>query len=178
MARTEREITQKKIIDSHLCAIALGSNLGDRYQILENAISKLNEHSEIQVKAVSQWYCSKAVTADPRITQPDYLNGCLVLATSLSPNLLLQELLKIESDLGRIRRDRWDARTLDLDLLLYAQKIINSAELVLPHPRMMDRAFVLIPLAEIAPDWIHPEAQSSISELAKRLVNLDLNIFE
>jgi 2-amino-4-hydroxy-6-hydroxymethyldihydropteridine diphosphokinase len=169
MARKARKLIKKNLTDAHLCAIALGSNLGDRLSNLENALARLDEQREIQVIEVSQWHCTKAVTADPKAIQPDYLNGCAILATSLSPEQLLQVLLEIETELGRVRRDRWDARTLDLDLLLYEQKIINLVELVIPHPRMMDRAFVLIPLAEIAADWIHPITQSSILQLAQHL---------
>jgi 2-amino-4-hydroxy-6-hydroxymethyldihydropteridine diphosphokinase len=169
MARTARKLIQKNLIEAHLCAIALGSNLGDRLSNLENALTRLDEQREIQVIEVSQWHCTKAVTANPKAIQPNYLNGCAILATSLSPEQLLQVLLEIETELGRVRRDRWDARTLDLDLLLYEQRIIDSVELIIPHPRMVDRAFVLIPLAEIAADWIHPVARSSILQLSRHL---------
>jgi 2-amino-4-hydroxy-6-hydroxymethyldihydropteridine diphosphokinase len=170
MARKEREIA-----NSHLCAIALGSNLGDRLQILETALTKLNDHLQIEVIEVSQWYCSKAVTANISSIQPDYLNGCAILETTLNPEELLEVLLKIEMELGRIRRDRWDARTLDLDLLLYEQKIIATFDLEIPHPRMTERTFVLIPLAEIANDWIHPLTKCSISQLVERLPKLETN---
>lgn len=151
------------------CAIALGSNLGQRSLILANALELLANHPAIEVVAVSRWYCSPAVTPSPEILQPDYLNGAAILQTCLSPLALLDQLLSIEAGLGRVRRDRWDARTLDLDLLLYGELVIQGAELTLPHPRMLNRAFVLVPLAEIAPDWIHPQAHQRIWQLAQAL---------
>ncbi|MDX1976937.1 MAG: 2-amino-4-hydroxy-6-hydroxymethyldihydropteridine diphosphokinase [Pseudanabaenaceae cyanobacterium bins.68] len=151
------------------CAIALGSNLGARSLILANALELLANHPAIEVVAVSRWYCSPAVTPSPEISQPDYLNGAAVLQTSLTPLALLDQLLQIETHLGRVRRDRWDARTLDLDLLLYGQIVLQAPELTLPHPRMCDRAFVLVPLAEIAADWVHPQAQQTIIELSEAL---------
>jgi 2-amino-4-hydroxy-6-hydroxymethyldihydropteridine diphosphokinase len=159
------------------CAIALGSNLGDRSQILDQALDKLDHHAQIKVVKVSHWYCSKAITIDPSISQPDYLNGCAILATSLNPFDLLAVMLKIESQLGRVRRNRWDARTLDLDLLLYDQQVISNLDLIIPHPRMIDRAFVMIPLAEIAPNWMHPIANCSILELANQLTDSKLEVF-
>jgi 2-amino-4-hydroxy-6-hydroxymethyldihydropteridine diphosphokinase len=105
--------------------------------------------------------------------QPDYINGCAILKTSLQPIQLLQVLFHTEQMFGRERRERWGARTLDLDLLLYGDRQIDSPELVIPHPRMSDRAFVLLPLAEIAADWIHPIAGIAISKLAKNPLDLD-----
>jgi 2-amino-4-hydroxy-6-hydroxymethyldihydropteridine diphosphokinase len=146
-----------------LSAIALGSNLGHSLQILESAVATLDKMPEISVQARSHWYQTKAVGPP----QPDYLNGCLVLDTTLSPQALLQVLLEVEKQAGRIRRERWGPRTLDLDLLLYEDWILHTPDLDIPHPRMGDRAFVLVPLAEIAPDWIEPISGKAIADLVQ-----------
>lgn len=150
----------------NLCAIALGSNLGHSRQTLQAAIQTLSQHPLIHILKVSNWYQTKAVTCTP---QPDYINGCATLKTTLNPHALLALLLQVEQQYGRVRRGKWDARTLDLDLLLYGELIIETEQLTIPHPRMGDRSFVLIPLAEIAPDWLHPPTGDRIQTLANRL---------
>lgn len=164
---------------TELCAIALGSNLsseiGDSQKIVQAAIAQLANHPEIEVVKVSRWYRTKAITLPNSAPQPDYINGCAVLKTALNPFQLLQALFFTEQFFGRERRERWGARTLDLDLLLYGDRQIDTPELVLPHPRMSDRAFVLLPLAEIAADWIHPVQGSAISELSQNPPDLDLS---
>ena len=146
-------------------AIALGSNLGDSRSILVSAIDWLQMHPQIEVLAVSSWYRTKPIGPP----QPDYLNGCVTIRTSLTPLELLRVLQAIEAKFGRVRQERWGARTLDFDLLLYETQIIDALTLQLPHPRMVERAFVLVPLAEIAPDWIEPRSGQSIAVLANKL---------
>lgn len=164
---------------TELCAIALGSNLsseiGDSEKIVNTAIAQLATLSEIEVVRVSRWYRTKAITLPNSAPQPDYINGCAVLKTSFNPLQLLQTLFNTEQMFGRERRERWGARTLDLDLLLYGDRLIDTPKLVLPHPRMGDRAFVLLPLAEIAADWIHPITGLAIGELAKNPPDLGLS---
>ncbi|MFB6276974.1 MAG: 2-amino-4-hydroxy-6-hydroxymethyldihydropteridine diphosphokinase [Halothece sp.] len=143
------------------CAIALGSNLGESQQNLEQAISQLNQSPEITVNDVSSWY--ETVPVGP--AQPNYLNGCALLTTSLPPHPLLDTLLSIETQFGRVRQERWGARTLDLDLLLYEDIVLDTPRLQLPHPRMRERAFVLVPLEEIAPNWVDPITGSAIAQL-------------
>lgn len=163
---------------TELCAIALGSNLGseigDSEKIVRSAIVQLSSFSEIEIIRVSRWYRTKAITLPNSSPQPDYINGCAILKTSFQPFQLLQVLFRTEQKFGRERRERWGARTLDLDLLLYGDRQIDSPELVIPHPCMCDRAFVLLPLAEIAADWIHPIHEVAIASLAQKHTVLDL----
>jgi 2-amino-4-hydroxy-6-hydroxymethyldihydropteridine diphosphokinase len=161
---------------TELCAIALGSNLsshiGDSQQIVQAAIAHLVTFPNIELLRNSCWYRTKAVTLPDSAPQPDYINGCAILKTNLEPLQVLQILLETELKFGRERREPWGARTLDLDLLLYGDRQMNTPELLLPHPRMGDRAFVLYPLAEIAADWVHPILNQTISDLAKNLPDL------
>lgn len=142
-------------------AIALGSNLGDSLTILESALQILHQTPGISVQARSPWYRTPAVGPP----QPDYLNGAALLQVSLTPAELMTVLLQTEAKFGRERRERWGPRTLDLDLLLFADRILNTPDLQIPHPRMRDRAFVLAPSAEIAPDWIEPVSGKPIAAL-------------
>lgn len=145
------------------CAIALGSNLGNSIATLKAALETLDNTPGITLKSRSNWY----LTAPVGPPQPDYINACAVLNVQLTPQQLLEILLTIETQLGRIRREKWGPRTLDLDLLLFDRLILETPRLTLPHPRMLERAFVLVPLAEIAPDWVHPVAQRAIAQLAQ-----------
>jgi 2-amino-4-hydroxy-6-hydroxymethyldihydropteridine diphosphokinase len=154
------------------CAIGLGSNLGDSRSILIGAIDRLRSHSQVEVVAISSWY--KTAPIGP--PQPDYLNGCVTLQTSLAPLDLLNFLHSIELEFGRVRQEIWGARTLDLDLLLYDDLIIDLPTLQVPHPRMLERAFVLVPLSEIVPDEIEPRSGQSIAILCKQLEHLGVNL--
>ena len=142
------------------CAIALGSNLGDSLNILETTITLLSQHPSMDLISHSPWYQTTPVGPP----QPNYLNGCAILETSLNPEDLLQTLLGIEQKFGRIRREKWGPRTLDLDLLLYGDLILKSPSLTIPHPLMLERAFVLVPLADIAATWVHPISKKMIQE--------------
>ncbi len=144
------------------CAIALGANLGNPQTTIESALQTLDRMPHITVECYSSWYLTKAIGPP----QPDYINGCAILQTSLPPNELMHTLLETENQFGRVRRERWGARTLDLDLLLFEDVILNSPDLIIPHPRMAERAFVLIPLAEIAPDWPEPVSGNTIQAIA------------
>ncbi|MCC3407769.1 MAG: 2-amino-4-hydroxy-6-hydroxymethyldihydropteridine diphosphokinase [Microcoleus sp. PH2017_10_PVI_O_A] len=147
------------------CAIALGSNLGDSLATLKSAIATLNNTPEIAVKSHSSWY----QTAPVGPPQPDYINACAILEVALEPQQVLATLLEVEIKFNRIRREKWGPRTLDLDLLLYDDLILETPTLTVPHPRMTERAFVLVPLAEIAPDWVHPVTKSAIGQLLKNV---------
>jgi 2-amino-4-hydroxy-6-hydroxymethyldihydropteridine diphosphokinase len=150
---------------THSAAIALGSNLGNSYQLLNSALMVLNETSGIHVTATSEIYR----TAPVGPPQPDYLNACAILSTTLTPQALLDTLLEIEAQFGRIRVERWGARLLDLDLLLFDDLVIEQSGLQIPHPRMVERAFVLVPLADIAADWIDPISGKAIAFLVQQL---------
>lgn len=145
----------------HRAAIALGSNLGDSLATLESALVQLAQVPGITLESRSHWYRTQAVGPP----QPDYLNGCVILQTSRSPQGLLSILLELEQQAGRVRQERWGPRTLDLDLLLFDHQILKTPTLEIPHPRLRERAFVLIPLAEIAPDWIDPVSHCAIATL-------------
>jgi 2-amino-4-hydroxy-6-hydroxymethyldihydropteridine diphosphokinase len=142
-------------------AIALGSNLGDSHVTLEGALAILDQTPGIEVRRRSHWY----QTAPVGPPQPDYLNGCALLQVDLSPPELLRVLLQTEAKFGRQRRQRWGPRTLDLDLLLFDDQVMQTPDLTIPHPRMTERAFVLVPLAEIAPAWVEPVSGRAIAEL-------------
>ena len=144
-----------------LCAVALGSNLGDSRAILEAALETLAATPNIILQARSSWYQTKAIGPP----QPDYINGCVLLQVQQTPQLLLETLLGIEAKFGRVRTLHWGPRSLDLDLLLFDNIVLNTPKLVLPHPRMRQRAFVLTPLSEIAPNWIEPVSGKAIAEL-------------
>ncbi len=142
-------------------AIALGSNLGDSLTILEDALKTLAQTPGIALESSSSWY----QTAPIGPPQPDYLNGCALLKVQLNPEQLLAALLEVEKQFGRVRTQRWGPRSLDLDLLLFDRVILETPKLQIPHPRMRERAFVLVPLAEIAPDWIDPGSGKAIAQL-------------
>lgn len=145
------------------CAIALGSNLGDSAAILSGALTALNQQAEIELVEQSSLYR----TAPVGPPQPDYLNACVIVHTTLSATDLMQRLLTIEAQFGRVRRERWGARHLDLDLLLYGDQVIQTEVVQVPHPRFRERAFVLVPLSDVAADWIDPVTGSAIADLVK-----------
>lgn len=147
--------------------IALGSNLGNRRAYLDGAVAAMRRHPAITVRRVSSWIETEPVGGPPG--QGKYLNGAAEIETRLSPQELLGALLAIEREFGRVRETPAGPRTLDLDLLLYDDRIIDEPGLVLPHPRMAERRFVLGPLAEIAPEARHPRANATVADLLARL---------
>ncbi len=150
----------------HRAYIGLGSNLGERNDILNGAVESLNDRPLIEVTRVSSFIETDPVGGPP---QPPYLNGAAEMNTVLSPIKLLYALHDIEQDFGRERLERWGPRTLDLDLLLYEQQIIDTNVLTVPHPRLHTRRFVLEPLNEIAPHALHPILNKTVESMLETL---------
>ena len=130
--------------------LALGSNLGDREAILREAARRIAALPATELRAASHLYRTKPWG---KPDQPDFLNAALSVRTELSPHALLDHALLIEAALGRERRERWGPRLIDIDLLTHADATIATPRLTLPHPALAERAFVLVPLREIAPDF-------------------------
>jgi 2-amino-4-hydroxy-6-hydroxymethyldihydropteridine diphosphokinase len=148
----------------HETFIALGSNLGDRLATLRHAAHALQTLGS--VRASSRVWETRAMYLED---QPPFLNAAVALVTPLAPLALLDELLRIERSLGRVRTVRNGPRTIDLDLIAHGDTTLCSERLTLPHPRLHERAFVLCPLAEIAPDWHPPTCNRSVRVLLDAL---------
>lgn len=140
-----------------VACVGLGANLGDSARTLAEGLTALGDLPQTQLLRASRLYRTPAWGVTE---QPDFINAAAVLETSLSPRALLTAMLQIERAAGRVRRDdgsdRWGPRTLDLDLLLYADQVIDEPGLRVPHPHLHERAFALLPLVEIAPETVIP----------------------
>lgn len=144
--------------------IALGSNLKYPEKQVQQAVLTIKQHSKLHLLKFSSLYHSKAITLPGALAQADYINAVLLLETQLSAAALLEVLQQIETRQGRVRTEKWSARTLDLDILLYADKIIDTSTLTVPHPFMCERNFVLYPLFEISPQLKIP-GKGSLDQL-------------
>jgi 2-amino-4-hydroxy-6-hydroxymethyldihydropteridine diphosphokinase len=147
--------------------IALGGNIGDVRASFTSARQALNALPDARLAASSLLYRTPALGP---VGQPDYLNAVIAIETTMQPEALLDALQGIERDHGRVRDERWGPRTLDLDLLAIDALIIDSKRLILPHARLHERQFVLRPLCDIAPDWLHPRLRASASLLLQKLL--------
>ena len=134
--------------------LGLGSNLGDRLTNLQGAVDLLHGEPGLRVLASSRVWETVPVGGPP---QPDYLNAVIRVETDLSARDLLDVARRVEERMGRVRKERWGARSIDIDVLLFDEETIDEADLVVPHPRLSQRAFVLLPLLELVPDPILPD---------------------
>ncbi len=148
----------------HQAYLALGSNMGDKQAYLTGAVEKLGQVPGIQVKQVSDF-----IETEPYggVEQDSFLNGCMEVETILSPSELLREMNRIEAEAGRERKIHWGPRTLDLDMIFYDNLVTEDPVLLLPHPDMQNRDFVLRPLAQLCPYKRHPVTGKTILEMQK-----------
>lgn len=159
-------------LDTNTVYLLLGNNLGDRKAILNAAIVRIGE--QIGKCCIQSSFYETAAWG--KEDQPPFLNIALGVETILTPMQVLDSCLRIEEELGRVRAERWGARLIDIDVLLYGNQIVSEGVVLqLPHPQMQNRRFVLAPLAEIAPAVIHPVLKKSILELLEHL-NDDLTV--
>ena len=148
----------------HVAYLGLGSNLGDRHRSIRQALDALAMHTGVDVRLVSSLVETQPVSPIP---QGAYINAAAEIATTLEPLELLNACLDIERSLGRDRcgAARWGPRTIDMDVLLFDHLVVELPGLTIPHPRLHERGFVLDPLAEIAPEYVHPRLRSTIGEI-------------
>ena len=150
--------------------LGLGGNLGDRRENLANAVQALDAGGELTVLRTSGIY----ETAPWGLTdQPDFLNMVVEIATTLSPRKLLDFVKAVEKELGRQAGPRFGPRLIDIDLLLYGDQVVDEPDLQIPHASLHVRAFALVPLAELAPSYLHPVLAETIGDLARRVDGLD-----
>ncbi len=145
--------------------LSLGSNVGDRRGFLRKALEMISDLRDVKLSGVSGVYETEPVGFK---RQAPFLNLAVRIFTAAGPNELIRELKEIESKLGRIRRERWREREIDIDIIFYGDAKIDSDELVIPHPSAHLRRFVLQPLSELAPDFIHPSLHETVSELLRK----------
>ncbi|MBO8153457.1 2-amino-4-hydroxy-6-hydroxymethyldihydropteridine diphosphokinase [Thermovirga sp.] len=153
-----------------LVAISMGSNLGNRLSSLRKAILLLKKEGFNIIKTSDVFETPPfGVTNQPR-----FLNACLLMDTEINPADLLEKLKKIENEVGRIQRFRWGPREIDLDIIFYDEKVIDGPSLKVPHPHMHERPFVLIPLKQISPQWVHPILKKTVEQMAEDLHECDI----
>ncbi|MCB9029551.1 MAG: 2-amino-4-hydroxy-6-hydroxymethyldihydropteridine diphosphokinase [Deltaproteobacteria bacterium] len=151
--------------------LSLGSNLGDRYANFQTAIDAIHLYVG-EILAVSTFYKTEPLNSpDATESQPEFLNAVLCCETTLTPEEVLQKILLVEQELGRVRKEgvHWGPRLIDIDILAMGDLIIEQPGLTIPHPEMHNRDFVLVPLSEIAPDFIHPKMKINISQMLENL---------
>jgi 2-amino-4-hydroxy-6-hydroxymethyldihydropteridine diphosphokinase len=147
--------------------LALGSNVGNRRENLRMALAYLSRH--IRIVAVSSLYRSEAVVVPGDAPGPDFFNAVCEVDTDLPPEALLSFVKAVEYEIGRRPPGRWAPRPIDIDILLYGEHIVDNDSLIIPHPLLHERTFVLVPLSELAPDLVHPRLQIQMSQLADEL---------
>ncbi len=153
----------------HQAFIALGSNLGQREKYIAAALNALETTKEVEVGKISSLYETDPVGGPPQ--QQEYINAVAIVNTTLTPARLLKVLQRIEGSLERKRTVKYGPRTIDLDILAFDDEIVSEADLMIPHPMMHERRFVMEPLNEIAPEWVHPILQLTAKEILADLGN-------
>ncbi len=146
--------------------IGIGSNLGDREFLIRKAVEALRDLPRTLVIRVSSLYDTDPVGD---VTQPAFLNAVAWIETQLTPRELIWHLLLIEQRMGRVRAQKWGPRSIDLDLLFYGEEIVDEPDLQVPHPEAHRRAFVLLPLQELDPEFVHPVTGEPIKKLVRKL---------
>lgn len=161
---------------NNLFYIALGGNIGDVYNTFREVLSRLSVFGEVVTQ--SKIYQSKPLPTYEGVSQDPYLNAVVLFRTDLSPHDTLKKLMSIENALGRDRATsiHWGPRTIDLDIIFYQDKIILDEDLQIPHPRLYQRDFVLIPIADINPDFVDPHSNKTIHELIQELPDTHIYI--
>ncbi len=147
--------------------IAFGSNIGNRRENIKNALDKMKNNG-LNILKVST---TIETTPYGYKEQDSFLNGACIVETDLSPKELLYKLLSIEQEMGRKRKIHWGPRNIDLDIIFYDDQIINEEDLIIPHPDAHNRSFVMGPVSEIAPFFIHPVYKKTVSEINKELLS-------
>jgi 2-amino-4-hydroxy-6-hydroxymethyldihydropteridine diphosphokinase len=151
-------------------AIAVGSNQGDSVRICREVFDVLRKHPAINILRTSSLFRTSPVGP---VEQDRFINAAVLLQTRLEPQALLELMIEVEKSFGRVRTVKWGPRTLDLDLLFYENIQLDLPVLKVPHPLMSKRLFVLVPLAEIEPDWVHPGLGLSVHQMLNRILELD-----
>jgi len=152
---------ERIMAEAILVHLGLGSNLGDRKKFLNMACNHLRS------EALREFRASSIYESEPllKMPQPKYFNNVVCGMTVLSPQELLKKCKQIEISSGRIRRESWGSREIDIDILSYGSRIIDKNDLVIPHPEIENRSFVLMPMLELSPEWLHPKTGVTIKEL-------------
>ena len=152
----------------HIAHIGIGSNLGSPGENCLSAMERMDAHESIALTARSSLYETEPFG---KTDQNRFVNAVVQIDTALTPAELLAALQKIEQDMGRVRKEKWGPRIIDLDILFYEDRIIKEEALEIPHPGIPERSFVLIPMKEIAGDYVHPQLQKSIQALCEPLAD-------
>ena len=152
-----------------LIYIAMGSNLGDREALVLQAVHEMRAFAHI--KKISSLIETDAVPVEGQTATdlPGFINAVVEITSDFSPQEVMDELLRIEEEMGRVRGEKGAPREIDLDLIAYGDEVVESSDLVVPHPRMHERRFVLGPLAELNPEWVHPVLKESAQALLEKL---------